>query len=152
MSQRYIKKNAKKRTGYENNGKAKKVKYSGPLEYYNSTKVTSGKWIDVHKWIQGAFIAHSKDFGLVAQRIELNPGAETAYIDEITEEMCNVNIDDYDFGDAQQVARYNADSKSAVRQRELRDQRMKLHAAIKEKIDNEVLKRAKVNHPEAVYF
>ena len=69
--------------------------------------------------------------------------------DEITEEMCNVNIDDYDFGDAQQVARYNADIKRAAVNKELRDQRMKMHAAIKEKIDNEVLKRAKVNHPEA---
>ena len=59
---------------------------------------------------------------------------------------------DYDFGDARQVARYNADGKRAVLKRELRDQRMKLHAAIKEKIDNEVLKRAKVSHPEAVYF
>ena len=85
MSQYYNKK-TKKRNGQQRDGNAKKVKYSGPLEYYLNTKVTSGKWIDVHKWIQGAFIAHGKDFGLVAQRIELNPGAETAYIDEITEE------------------------------------------------------------------
>ena len=79
MSQCYNKK-TKKRNGQQRDGNAKKVKYSGPLEYYLNTKVTSGKWIDVHKWIQGAFIAHGKDFGLVAQRIELNPGAETTYI------------------------------------------------------------------------
>ena len=60
----------------------------------------------------------------------MNPGAETAYIDEITEEMCNVNIDDYDFADAQQVARYNANCKRAVAKKELVDQRTKMHAAL----------------------
>ena len=111
------------------------MKTSGPLDHYQNTTATTNKWIDVNKWTQGAFLAHGKDFGIVAQRLELNPGAETAYIDEITEEMCNVTPDDYDFGDAQQVARYNADSKRAAAYKELVEQRMKMHAAIKEKVD-----------------
>ena len=129
--------------------KEAKVKTSGPLDYYQTTTATTNRWLDVNKFTQGAFLAHGKDFGIVAQRLELNPGAETAYIDEITEEMCTANPEDYNFGDPQQVALYNANSKRAVVNKELVDQRMKMHAAIKEKVDNEVLKRAKVMYPDA---
>ena len=148
-SQRYNKRNNKKRDGYQTDGNAKKAKTSGPLDHYQNTTATTNKWIDINKWTQGALLAHGEDFGVVAQRLELNPGAETAYVDEVAEDVRDVNPDDYDFGDAQQVARYNADGKRAAVYKELVEQRMKTHAAIKEKVDDEALKRAKLAHPDA---
>ena len=82
MSQRYNKKNNKKRNGYQTDGNAKKVKTSGPLDHYQNTTATTNKWIDVNKWTQGAFLAHGKDFGI------LNFRTQTMQILSMREEHC----------------------------------------------------------------
>ena len=95
------------------------------------------------------FVLLNEEFGDVSFRLDLVPTDESAYIDEITLEQRAVDADNYDFNVLSDVAKHTADLKRANTLKDLVDKRAKMHGAIREKVDDAVLKRARLQHADA---
>ena len=113
--------------------------------------ISKGCFPDVLKWREGLCQTLQSDYGETAKRLSIKPHEESAFIDELTEDDVELAPEDYDWTVSADIAKYNFDKVRKQKNTELVEKRIQMHAKIIEQnVSSEVLKQAKLAHPEAM--